>query len=289
MTAPPLDFAGATVVVTGAGRGLGRRYAVDLGAAGASVVVNARNPDAADAVVAEIRDAGGTAAPAVCDARDGAGMVEIALAEFGRVDSLVVNAGIVRDTSFRKMTDEVWDEIIDLHLNGSRRCAAAVWPHMLAQGSGSIVLTTSGAGLHGNFGQANYSAAKGGVVSLAKTLAFEGAKSGVRVNAVAPMGLTDMTGSMFEGPLLELTPERLSPFVLALAHESCPLSGQVLETGGGWGALVRWERSRGVRLHGDFGPGDVAVRWKEIGDFTEGSDHPTTIFDALGAACDPDR
>jgi 3-hydroxyacyl-CoA dehydrogenase/3a,7a,12a-trihydroxy-5b-cholest-24-enoyl-CoA hydratase len=285
---PILDFGGASVIVTGAGRGLGRRYALDLAAAGASVVVNARREDAAGDVVAEIRDAGGVAVAAVCDARDGDHMVEVARSEFGRVDALVVNAGSVRDSSFRNMSDDMWDQVIDVHLGGARRCASAVWPLMTGQGSGSIVFTTSGAGLHGNFGQANYAAAKGGIIALAKTLAIEGRRYAVRVNAVAPMALTDMTEGVFEGPLLELTPEQVAPFVVALAHRSCPLTGQVLETGGGWAAVLRWERSPGVRLPGAFTPGQVAEAWAVIADFGSGSDHPATTADSLHGALGPD-
>lgn len=286
---PALSFAGRTAIVTGAGRGLGRSYALDLAAAGASVVVNARKEVAAAEVVAQIRAAGGTAAAAVCDARDGGAMVDVALTEFGRVDVLVVNAGAVRDSTFRKMTDETWDEVLDVHLGGARRCAAAVWPLMIEQGAGSIVLTTSGAGMHGNFGQANYSAAKGGVIALAKTLAIEGARYGVRANVVAPMAMTDMTRGLFEGALTRLTPEQVSPLVVALAHESCPLTGQVLEAGGGWAGLLRWERSRGVRLPAGFTPEAVTAHWNAIADFRTGSDFPVSTRDSLDAAVDTDR
>jgi NAD(P)-dependent dehydrogenase (short-subunit alcohol dehydrogenase family) len=286
-----LSFAGCVAVVTGAGRGLGRQYALDLAAAGAAVVVNARHEDAAGHVVAEIEAAGGRAVPAVCDAREGEGIVAAAVEAFGRLDVLVANAGAVRDRTFRKLGDQDWNEVLDVHLGGAYRLCAAAWPHLTGQGSGSIVLTTSGAGLHGNFGQANYAAAKGGIISLAKTLATEGARYGVRVNAIAPMAATDMTREVFGtgGPLSQLLADQVSPYVLALAHRNCPLTGQVVEAGGGWASVLRWERSAGIRLPAHFTPADVAARWNDITDFGRGSDHPATTRDSLDAACDNSR
>ncbi|MFE9322374.1 SDR family NAD(P)-dependent oxidoreductase [Nocardia sp. NPDC052278] len=146
--------------------------------------------------------------------------------------------------------------------------------------------THSGAGLHGNIGQVNYAAAKGGIISLAKSLAFEGKRYGIRVNAVAPMALTDMTVDVFDdGPLTQLGTDAVSPYVLALAHDSCPLSGEVIETGGGWAATVRWERAAGVRLPSGATSADVAARWNRTTDYGVGSDTPW-ITDSLRAACD---
>ncbi|MBN9100963.1 MULTISPECIES: SDR family NAD(P)-dependent oxidoreductase [unclassified Pseudonocardia] len=272
-------FEGDVVIVTGAGAGLGRRYALDLGAAGARVVVNARTRDAADAVVTEIREGGGTATPAVTDARDGARLAEVALGEFGRVDALVVNAGSVRDRSFLKMTAEDWTEVVDVHLGAAYAGCAAVWPHLMAQRGGSILLTTSGAGLHGNFGQANYAAAKAGVIGLAKSLAVEGARKGVRVNAIAPMAATAMTRDVFDERLTAaLTPEGVSAVALALVHRSCPLTGEVVETGGGWASVLRWERSAGARLER---PDPAAVDWAAVTSFHDRSDHPSSTADSL--------
>ncbi|RZT84986.1 NAD(P)-dependent dehydrogenase (short-subunit alcohol dehydrogenase family) [Pseudonocardia sediminis] len=282
-----LDFTGQVVIVTGAGRGLGRRYALDLGAAGARVVVHARRSDAAGGVVTAIRAAGGEAVAAVADARDGEVLASVALREFGRLDALLCNAGITRDRSFARTTPEDWAEVLDVHLGGAYAACAAVWPHLTGQGSGAIVLTTSGAGLHGNFGQAGYAAAKAGVIGLAKSLAIEGERKGVRVNAVAPMALTDMTRDVFgDGPPSTLAPEAVSPVVLALAHPSCPLTGEVVETGGGWASLLRWERSAGVRFPaGELSPGSVAARWPDIARFDRTADHPRTTADSLAAAC----
>lgn len=286
-----LDFGGDVVIVTGAGRGLGRRYALDLAASGARVVVTARDEPAAAEVVDLIRTRAGSAVAAVADARDGERPVEVALAEFGRVDALIVNAGAVRDRSFLKMTGADWQEVLDVHLGGAYAACVAVWPHLMAQRSGAILLTTSGAGLHGNFGQANYAAAKAGVIGLAKTLAVEGARRGVRANALAPMATTGMTEGVFDERLAAaLPPEGVSPFALALIHRSCELTGQVVEAGGGWASVLRWERSAGIRLPADrIDPAAVAARWTDLTRFDAGSDHPSTTADALAAAAGDTR
>ncbi|MEV5303452.1 SDR family NAD(P)-dependent oxidoreductase [Amycolatopsis methanolica] len=274
------------VVVTGAGRGLGRRYALDFAAAGAFVVVHARRADAAREVVAEIGHRGGHAVPVVADARDGAAIVAGALAEGGRIDALVVNAGAVRDRSFGRMTADEWHEVVDVHLGGAYAVTAAAWPHLCTQRYGRIVLTTSGAGMHGNFGQANYAAAKAGIIALAKTLAIEGARFGIGVNAVAPMAHTGMTDGVFDDDLRAGLPaESVSPFVLALAHPACTRGGAVLETGGGWAAELRWERAAGVRFDtGTLTPAAVLADLERLGDFTTGSTHPATTADCLDVA-----
>jgi NAD(P)-dependent dehydrogenase (short-subunit alcohol dehydrogenase family) len=237
-------------------------------------------------VDAEITEAGGRAISFAADARESEPIIAAAVSAFGRIDALIVNAGITRDCAFRKMSPEDWYAVLGVHLDGAYRGCAAVWPYFVEQRAGSIVLTTSGAGLHGNIGQANYAAAKGGIISLAKSLALEGKRYGVRVNAVAPMALTDMTADVFgDGPLTQLSTEMVVPYVLALAHDSCPLSGEVIETGGGWAAAMRWECGAGVRLPAGATSADVAARWDQITNFC-GSDTPTSIADSLRAACD---
>jgi NAD(P)-dependent dehydrogenase (short-subunit alcohol dehydrogenase family) len=282
----PLGFENAVVVVTGAGAGLGRRYARDFAAAGAVVVVHARREEAAAEVITEIENAGGRAVSAVVDAREGGRIVDTAIEACGRIDALVVNAGLVRDRTFARMSAAEWTEVVDVHLGGAYAVTAATWPHMMRQGGGRIVLTTSGAGLHGNFGQANYAAAKAGIIGLAKTLSIEGMRYGIGVNAVAPMAHTAMTDQVFDDDLREGLPAAsVSPFVMALAHPACARTGAILEIGGGWAAELRWERAAGLRFEPDeLTAAAVLDRHAELADFTTGTSHPTTTADSLAAA-----
>lgn len=280
--AQPL-FDGQVVIVVGGGQGLGRQYCLDLGAAGARVLVASRS-DAALAVAHEIQAAGGTAQGVAVDARDGDAIVAAALKSFGRIDALIVNAGITRDRSFANMARAEWDEVLDVHLNGAFACAKSVWESMRRQRSGAILFTTSGAGLHGAFGQANYAAAKAGIIGLTRTLAVEGERAGIRVNALAPMASTSMTEGVFSADLKAgLRVEDVSPYALTLIHPDCPANGQVIEAGGGWAAAMRWERSLGVRLERPDAR-TVLSRWSEVTDFDAGSDLPATTLDCLCAA-----
>ncbi|MBO4239402.1 SDR family NAD(P)-dependent oxidoreductase [Pseudonocardia alni] len=285
---------GTVALVTGAGRGLGAEYATALAAAGATVAVHARTADAAGAVVARIRSGGGRAHPVTGDARDGRTLVDDTVGALGRLDVLVVNAGATRDRAVPRLTDDDWDTVVDVHLRGSWTACSAAWPHLRPRG-GAIVLTTSGAGLHGNPGQAAYAAAKAGVLGLARTLAAEGRRFGIRVNAVAPMALTSMTEEVFrDRPAQALRAADVAPFVVALALPSCPLTGEVVETGGGWASVLRWERSHGIRLTGSDGrppgPAEVAAHWAGVTDFAgRPPDHPTATADSLAAACDAAR
>lgn len=267
---PSVDLEGSVIVVVGASRGLGRQYAADLARAGARLVLTGRGAEV-DAVASAIRQEGRSAIAVRCDIRDPAPFVEAALTEYGSIDGLVINAGVVRDRSFAKMTAEDWSEVIDVHLGGSFACAKAVWGPMTARGRGSIIFTTSGAGLHGAFGQANYSAAKGGIIGLMKTLAIEGERLGIRANAIAPMALTEMTDGVFSDRMKHgLLPGQISPFLLALLAPRSTRTGEIVECGGGWGAQMRWQRSAGDReAAAEFGP-----------DF----DLPGSTMDSLGAA-----
>lgn len=276
-------FDGQVVIVVGGGQGLGRQYCLDLGAAGARVLVASRS-DAALAVAHAINEAGGTARGVTIDARDGEAIVAAALKCFGGIDALIVNAGITRDRSFANMARAEWDEVLDVHLNGAFVCAKAVWEPMRRRRSGAILFTTSGAGLHGAFGQANYAAAKAGIIGLTRTLAVEGERAGIRVNALAPMASTSMTDGIFSADLKAgLTVADVSPYALALVHPHCPATGQVIEAGGGWAAAMRWERSLGLRLDAPDAR-TVLSRWADIVDFDAGSDLPATTLDCLGAA-----
>lgn len=230
-----LDFKGRVAIVTGAGGGLGRQHALALAARGARVVVNdlggARDGSGgslsgAEAVVAEIRAAGGEAianGASVTDWEAVQAMVQQAVDTWGRVDILVNNAGILRDKSFAKMDIADFRLVLDVHLMGAVHCTKAVWPHMVAQKYGRIVMTTSSSGLYGNFGQSNYGAAKLALVGLMQTLALEGAKHDIRVNSLAPTAATRMTEDLMpEAVLQALKPEAVVPAMLVLVGQDAP-------------------------------------------------------------------
>jgi len=233
-----IRFDGRVAIVTGAGGGLGRSHALQLAARGAKVLVNdlgaardgsvnaAAGESAADRVVAEIRAAGGEALAntgSVTDPVAVQAMVDQAMAAWGRVDILVNNAGILRDKSFSKMTLDDFRLLVDVHLMGAVYGTKAVWETMKAQGYGRIIFTTSSSGLFGNFGQANYGAAKMALVGLMQTLALEGEKYNVRVNCLAPTAATRMTEDIMPPEVLKLlTPESVTPGVLFLASEQAP-------------------------------------------------------------------
>src|SRR5258706_4187753 len=230
-----MRFDGRVAIVTGAGGGLGRQHALAIAARGAKVVVNdlggtvdgnGGTPKAAQAVVDEIRAAGGEAignGASVTDPQAVQAMVEQALAAWGRVDILVNNAGILRDKSFAKMAIEDFRLVIEVHLMGAVNCTKAVWETMRAQNYGRIVMTTSSSGLFGNFGQANYGAAKMALVGLMQTLSIEGAKNDIRVNCLAPTAATRMTENLMPEAVLKLLqPEAVTPGLLALVADDAP-------------------------------------------------------------------
>lgn len=225
-----IDLSGRVAIVTGAGGGLGRAHALLLARRGAKLVINdlggTRDGTAAEAVCAEIKAAGGEAIANDASVTEQAGvaqMVADAVERWGRVDILVNNAGILRDKSFTKMSLEDFQTVIDVHLLGAVNCTKAVWETMRAQNYGRIVMTTSSSGLYGNFGQANYGAAKMALVGLMQTLALEGAKHDIRVNCLAPTAGTRMTQGILQTEMLELlTPEAVSPALLALVAQEAP-------------------------------------------------------------------
>jgi NAD(P)-dependent dehydrogenase (short-subunit alcohol dehydrogenase family) len=230
-----MRFDGRVAVVTGAGGGLGRQHALALAARGAKVVVNdlggtldgqGGTPLAAQAVVDEIRAAGGMAianGASVTDAKAVQAMMNEAMATWGRVDILVNNAGILRDKSFSKMELDDFRLVMEVHLMGAVNCCKAVWDVMRAQNYGRIVMTTSSSGLYGNFGQANYGAAKMALVGLMQTLSIEGAKNNIRVNCMAPTAATRMTENLMPEAVLKLLqPESVTPGLLALVAEDAP-------------------------------------------------------------------
>jgi len=270
------------VIVTGAGGGLGRDYALTLAAEGAKVVVNdlggARDgsgagSEMADAVVAEIEAAGGTAVAnydSVATEEGGAAIVQTALDAFGAVHGVVNNAGILRDGSFVKMEFGAWDLVQQVHLYGGYNVTRAAWPHFREQEFGRIVMATSTSGLFGNFGQANYGAAKAGLVGLVNTLSLEGARSNIRANAIAPMAATRMTEDVAPQELLDsLPPSFVSPVVAYLLTEECAETGSVFVAGGGAVYRVAQFQNKGVRFAEPPSVGLVAERWSEIADMSE--------------------
>jgi NAD(P)-dependent dehydrogenase (short-subunit alcohol dehydrogenase family) len=255
-----ISFEGRVAIVTGAGGGLGRAHALALAARGAKVVVNdfgrpasegAREQTAADAVVAQIRAAGGEALAnhaSVTDEAAVAAMVQDALSAWGRIDILVNNAGILRDKSFAKMTMADFRAVLDVHLMGAAICTQAVWATLRAQKYGRVVMTTSSSGLYGNFGQANYAAAKMALVGLMQTLAIEGAKDNVRVNCLAPTAATQMTEGLLPPEMLRLmAPEAVTPGLLHLVSDDAPTRA-ILCTGAGTYASAHVTLTRGLHI-----------------------------------------
>jgi NAD(P)-dependent dehydrogenase (short-subunit alcohol dehydrogenase family) len=256
-----MNFKDKVAIVTGAGGGLGRQHALALAARGAKVVVNdfgrpVTQPDgsvasAADAVVAEIKAAGGTAMSnhaSVSDEAAVAAMVQAAMDAWGRIDILVNNAGILRDKSFAKMSMDDFRAVVDVHLMGSAICTHAVWPIMRAQKYGRVVMTTSSSGLYGNFGQANYGAAKMALVGLMQTLSIEGLKDGIHVNCLAPTAATRMTEGLMPPAVLErLQPEAVTPGLLFLASDEAP-TRTILCAGAGTFERANITLTQGVHL-----------------------------------------
>ncbi|WP_231710238.1 SDR family NAD(P)-dependent oxidoreductase [Roseibium limicola] len=260
---------GRVAIVTGAGGGLGRCHALQLARLGAKVVVNDMNGDAAVAVADEIIAAGGEAfgfGASVTDEAAVAAMVSKSLETWGQVDILINNAGILRDKSFAKMSLDDFRLVVDVHLMGSVICTKAVWEIMRRQGYGRIVMTTSSSGLYGNFGQSNYGAAKMALVGLMQTLALEGDKYNIKVNALAPTAATQMTDGILQNEALEqLAPAKVSAGLLALVGEAAP-TRQILCAGAGHFAQAHVTLTEGVYVgSGADAPEQVVSEWEQIG------------------------
>ncbi len=283
-----LRFDGKVVVVTGAGNGLGRSHALEFGKRGAKVVVNdlggafngeGKGSAAADKVVDEIKAAGGQAVANYDSVEDGDKIVKTAVDAFGRIDVLVNNAGILRDVSFQKMTEADWDLVYRVHVKGAFKCSYAAWPIMREQKYGRIIMTSSAAGIYGNFGQANYSMAKLGLYGFGSTLAIEGKKNNVVVNTIAPIAGSRMTETVLPPNLLEaLKVEYVTSLVVKLCHESHEDGGGLYEVGGGFYSKLRWERTKGkmFRLGRAVTAEDVNDSWGDVTNFAE-TTHPQNI------------
>jgi NAD(P)-dependent dehydrogenase (short-subunit alcohol dehydrogenase family) len=253
-----LTFDGQVAVITGAGGGLGRCHALELARRGAHVVVNdvgaaidgtVGTTSAAQAVVDEITAAGGSAVAnidSVATPEGGKGIIDTAVEAFGRIDILVNNAGILRDAAFKNMTAAQVDAVIDVHLRGAFYTTSAAWPHMREQNYGRIVMTTSGSGLFGTFGQANYGAAKTGLVGLMNVLAIEGQRNNILVNAISPIAKTRMTENTMADLVKEAAPEQVTPVVVYLAHRDCDRTAHIYRVGGSHVSRVFLAETAGI-------------------------------------------
>ena len=282
-----LDFSDRVVVVTGAGNGLGRSHAILFGSLGAKVVVNdlggsgsgeGSDDTVADSVVAEIQAHGGEAVANPDSVTDGDKIIQCALDTFGGVDIVVNNAGILRDKSLHKMSDEDWDLVYEVHLHGAFKVSQAAFAHMREQGYGRFVMTTSAAGIYGNFGQANYSACKLALHGLSQTIGIEGRSKGIQSNTIAPLAASRLMGTVMDEAAMDLLkPQVVSPLVAWLSHESCDSNGGLFEVGAGWISRVRWERSEGAYFDpAGFSVDDVADAWSGINDFTNATNPKST-------------
>lgn len=288
-----LRFDGKVVVVTGAGAGLGKAYAVAFAERGAKVVVNdlggshtgtGASSKAADTVVEELKAKGAEAVANYDSVEDGDKIIKTAIDAFGRVDILINNAGILRDVSFAKMSDQDWDLINTVHLKGVYKCTKAAWPHMMEQKFGRIVNISSAAGIYGNFGQVNYSTAKSGILGFTKSCALEGQKRGILSNAIAPIAASRMTETVLPKDMLKtLSPEYVVPLVMLMCHEGSSLNGEVIECGGGWFAKIRINRSKGTFLTGNLTPEQIKDNWDKITDFSNDSGHPAAMNESVMA------
>ncbi len=289
-----LRYDGRVAIVTGAGAGLGRSHALLLASRGARIVVNDLGGDVAGGgssstpaqkVVDEIKAAGGEAVAdynSVATLEGGQGIFKTAMDTFGKVDIIICNAGILRDKSFKNMSPEFLDPVLDVHLRGSFWVTQAAWEHMRENKYGRIVNTTSAAGLFGNFGQTNYAAAKLGVVGMNNVLAIEGQKYNIKCNVIAPGAKTRMTLDLM-GPManqFNMEPEMVSPVVSYLVHESCPVTGEIYSAAAGRVGRVFIGATKGI-FEPDLTIETVRDHFKEIRD-EEGYIVPKNAMEEMG-------
>jgi len=276
-----IRYDGKTVIVTGAGGGLGRAHALEFAKRGAKVVVNdlggsvdgsGGSSEAAQKVVEEIKAGGGQAIANGASVTDDAGvahLIDQTMKEFGRIDVIIANAGILRDKSFSKMEIKDFQLVVDVHLMGSVKPIKAAWQIMRDQQYGRIVVTTSSTGLYGNFGQTNYGAAKLALVGFMNTLKLEGAKDNIKVNAICPVAATRMTENLMPPQMLDmLKPEYVTPAVVYLASEDAP-TGTILTAGAGVFSAAQLVESNGINLGHGADADTVAQNIAKITDFTD--------------------
>jgi 3-hydroxyacyl-CoA dehydrogenase/3a,7a,12a-trihydroxy-5b-cholest-24-enoyl-CoA hydratase len=288
-----LRFDGRVAIVTGAGQGLGRCHALLLASRGAKIVVNdlggsaageGKSSETADLVVEEIKQAGGEAVANYDSVEDGDAIVRTAIDTWGRVDIVINNAGILRDKSFKNMTDADWDIIFRVHNYGAYKVTKAAWSIMTEQGYGRVLFTTSSAGIYGNFGQTNYGSAKLSLVGFANTLSLEGQRKNVLVNTIAPFAASRLTEGLLPPEVFDsLKPEYVSPLVAYLCSEDSDTTGGVFEVGGGFYSSLQWERTKGklFRIGREVSPEAIQSSWKQINDFSE-AEHISSVMESLG-------
>ena len=284
-----LCFNNRVVVVTGGGSGLGREYALEFARRGAKLVINdlggsvtgeGNSTRSADAMVKELQGLGAEAVANYDSVEFGDKVIKTAIEAFGRVDIVINNAGILRDTTMLKMTSEEWDLMINVHLKGSFSVSRAAWKYMKENNYGRIINTSSGSGIYGYSGQANYSAAKLGIHGLTQTLAKEGEQYNIKVNSIAPVAASRLTQDSFSPEMLELLiPEKIVPLVIYLCHESSNETGGLFEVAGGWVTKLRLERGQGVFFGEKYSAEDVRKEWKKVTRFDENNDYPSCFAD----------
>jgi NAD(P)-dependent dehydrogenase (short-subunit alcohol dehydrogenase family) len=278
-----VTFKDRVVLVTGGSRGLGNAFARCLAQAGAIVAINSSTEDDRGTTQA-INDAGGRAIHFPGRVEDSAVLLEKVVLECGRIDAIVHNAGFIQDKTLRKMPEEQWDSVMDVHLKTSYKLTKAAWPYFEKQGSGRIVLMSSSAGLYGNFGQANYASAKMGMYGLAQSIAQEGARTNITCNCVSPFGATEMNSANFPEALkTAIKADYVAPLVAYLTHEDCKESGSMFEASAGSFKKVRWERTVGLNLDprtDEVSIDVVAENWGQVVDFSE-TEHPADMGDSL--------
>ena len=291
-------FAGKVAIVTGAGTGLGKAHARYLAQRGASVVVNdvgvsktgsGGTDSVAHSVADEFRAAGFDAVADCHSVVDGAAVAHTALQTYGRIDIVISNAGIIRDKSFHNMSVADWDAVYQVHVQGAFALCRAVWAAMREQAYGRIIFTTSASGIYGNFGQANYSMAKAGLIGLCKTLALEGQGHNIHVNAIAPVAASRMAEGIFPDAIWEhVKPEYISPYVAWLCHSDCRESGALFEAGAGYIGKLRWQRTRGYAhdVRAPLEVEEVAELWPQVIDF-DGADSYSTVEQAINSFVRP--